>query len=341
VRTLRGRRLKLPLLVAVVALTTLLIGGAGAGEPTTAAASATESPASATEYVALLQDALDALDVQPADTVRARAPIAALLSGPLTAAGYAPRIALQPILDDLDATPPDLADAAGRIHTVITALRATTTPAVAVDHQVARDTLKKVYASSAFADLDTPPQPSWIAQVGDAIRRFFDRFQSNPATPTDTTGGAAGLGIGTITVVLALVVLIAGVVAWLLRDRIRQTGMVEPAGTTGDPDTEWDAALEAARLGDHRAAIRRAFRSSLLSVARHGRLPVDPAWTTRELLARAEGDADLLASLVPAADAFQIAWYSGRPVSEADWIVARARCETVRALAAQTVAGVR
>jgi len=78
--------------------------------------------------------------------------------------------------------------------------------------------------------------------------------------------------------------------------------------------------------------VRRAFRSALLAVARRGRLPVEASWTTRELLARAAGDADLLAALAPAAASFHRAWYSGAPVTEADWMVARDRCAAVRRL---------
>jgi hypothetical protein len=80
--------------------------------------------------------------------------------------------------------------------------------------------------------------------------------------------------------------------------------------------------------------VRHAFRSALLAVATRGRLRVDAAWTTSELLARARGDADLLAALAPAADSFDRAWYSGRPVSQQDWELARDRCAAVRAVAA-------
>jgi hypothetical protein len=62
-------------------------------------------------------------------------------------------------------------------------------------------------------------------------------------------------------------------------------------------------------------------------------LPVDASWTTRELLARAAGDADLVAALAPAAAAFDHAWYSGAAVGEAEWLVARDRCAAVRRLA--------
>jgi hypothetical protein len=190
-------------------------------------------------------------------------------------------------------------------------------------------------------DLDAPARPNWISQVGDAIRRFFERFSPHQSAGQAADAGAGGLNTGIVLVILGLVAIIAGTVWLVLRDRIRETGMVEPAGTTSDPDVEWDAALDAAGSGDYREAIRRGFRSALLGVARHGRLAIDPSWTTRELLGRASGDAELLASLTPAADGFQIAWYSGVPVREADWEVARERCSTIRALASGTTAAVR
>jgi hypothetical protein len=88
-----------------------------------------------------------------------------------------------------------------------------------------------------------------------------------------------------------------------------------------------------ARQGDHRQAVRRAFRSALLSVAVRGRLMVDPSWTTHELLAATRADAALLTALAPAAASFDRAWYSGAAVTASDWDEARARCEAVRSLA--------
>ena len=46
-----------------------------------------------------------------------------------------------------------------------------------------------------------------------------------------------------------------------------------------------------------------------------------------------------MAALAPAADAFDVAWYSGRTPTEGDWEQAKARCAAVRQLARQRQPG--
>jgi hypothetical protein len=141
------------------------------------------------------------------------------------------------------------------------------------------------------------------------------------------------------TAILAALVLGAIIAFVVLRLRAagtrapRGAPLAEPAPQSLDADGEWRQAEEAARRGDHRQAVRHAFRSALLAAAQRGRLQVNATWTTGELLARARGDADLLALLAPAAASFDHAWYSGRPVTRQDWEVARERCDAVRHLA--------
>jgi hypothetical protein len=133
-----------------------------------------------------------------------------------------------------------------------------------------------------------------------------------------------------------LALAVAALVWWRVRAgvaaREARVGF-EPAERGSDPDREWALALAAAARADHREAIRRAFRSALLETSARGRLHVDSAWTTRELLASAAHDADLVAQLVPAATTFDRAWYSGRSVSAADWETMRRRCDAIRRLA--------
>ena len=105
------------------------------------------------------------------------------------------------------------------------------------------------------------------------------------------------------------------------------------AAAGDDPDAEWRAAERAAAAGDHREAIRRAFRSALIEVALRGRVHLDAAWTTRELLARCDADGDVLVALAAAASLFERAWYGGRAVTAADWDLAAERCAAVRRLA--------
>ena len=187
----------------------------------------------------------------------------------------------------------------------------------------AQQRLADVYARPPLDRLDRPPPHTPLDDLLTRIGDLFSRLAS---------GVPGGLPIG-----IAAAVALALLVLWLLRrvsaGRRIAVAEAEPADTTLDADAEWAAALAAAARGDLREAVRRAFRSALLAVAVAGRLEVDAAWTTRELLAHTAGDADLLAALAPAAAAFDVAWYSGRPVGVADWDAQRARCEAIRALA--------
>lgn len=298
---------------------------------------AAASPPAAVQYVALLQDSLTALTASPPDLVRARAPLVELTQGgDIAPPPFDPRIALQPVIEDLDSDPPSVSDATDRLQTLTAALRLPEGSVGPQDPSAASDTLRTVYRSSAFANLDNPPQPSWVQRLGQAVRDLLGRLGGGG-------GGSGGadhplLRLVAAVIALALVVLVGVLLARSLVRRRAERALAEPRGATSDPDVEWTAALAAAARGDHREAVRRAFRSALLAVARRGRLAVDPTWTTRELLDRAAGDADLLAALAPAAAAFQVAWYSRRPVHEGDWELARSRCQTIRDLALRRVA---
>ena len=79
--------------------------------------------------------------------------------------------------------------------------------------------------------------------------------------------------------------------------------------------------------------MRRAFRSALLEVAVRGRLHIDSAWTTRELLQRCHADGDVLVALAAAGALFERCWYGELAVTQDDWVRAEERCATVRRLA--------
>ena len=205
--------------------------------------------------------------------------------------------------------------------------RASAADSPPVDLGEARRRLEDVYARPPLDQLDKPRSEGLFDRLARALGDLFNR--------------AAG---GDRTVFLVLGALVLAVLMWLLLRRLRavsapaQPHVRATADREGsDPDEEWTAALAAAAGGDHREAVRRAFRSALLTIAVRGRLAIDPAWTTRELLANTRADADLLAALAPAAAAFDVAWYSGHPVSAADWELQRARCEVLRSMARHRV----
>lgn len=274
-------------------------------------------------YLADIGNAESALSATPPDTA------GAIIALQQAAVAYPAQSVLDPVLADLKATPPQIVQAKNRLDTIAQTLALPHGSTCTADQRPALSTLHNVYSSSVFANLDQKPAgPNAISQflswLASAVRRLLSHL-----TGTLGTGGTIALG----SVLLAAALAFA---AWKLRGVLggRAASLnadFEP--DTTDPNREWNLAGAAAKRGEYREAIRRAFRSALLTVANRGRLAVDPAWTTHELLAATVGDAGLLAALAPATASFDRAWYSGDPVTAADWEQARARCESVRDLA--------
>jgi len=281
------------------------------------------------QYVAALHDALDAMP--PEATTARDDPKLAGVRAPLTLArDLSPSpLAIDRILAELNSNPAQVGQARSAVQTL---LHVAELPpgSVAEDPRAAQRTLHDVYSQSQFGGLGTGGSSgSLFNRIGQAFLDFF--------------GWLLGHTLGNLGLVpsLLLAALVIGAVVGFVLLRLQRSGTrarrlrvaAEPAERAVDPEEEWQLATGAAAREDYREAVRHAFRSALLSIAVAGRLPVDAAWTTAELLTRARGDADLLAALAPAADSFDRAWYSGRPVSEHDWEIGRDRCQAVRLLA--------
>jgi hypothetical protein len=269
-------------------------------------------------YIGLLTTAGSALAATPAQPVAA---LTALTQAEDLVPSTVPE--LTPIIHGLTSTPADVTGSMQRLGVLTATLALPAGSACDVNSQDAENVLHSVYASHVFADLDQNPPPSIFQRIGAAINWVLSHLHGLLGS-----GGSIGLG----ALVLAL---IAAFVFYRLRGvvggRPANQGQ-EPATAGDDPDHEWALALAAARHGEYREAIRRAFRSALLDVTGR-RARIDRAWTTREMLATISADADLLAAVAPAAAAFDRAWYGDTPVTEADWEIARARCEAVRKVA--------
>lgn len=269
-------------------------------------------------YIGLLDTADSALTAVPPQPVAA-------VAGLTQAEELVPSAStlLGPIIAGLTSSPPDISGSRRRLDLLATTLALPPGSACNVESQAARNLLHSVYASQVFADLDQKAAPSWIERIGAAINWVLSHLYGLLGS-----GGSLALGL----VVLAL---IAAFVIYRLRGVLGGRGTAvkeEPATAGDDPDREWRLALAAAQRGDHREAIRRAFRSALLDISGR-RARIDRAWTTREMLTTLSADADLLAVLAPAAAAFDSAWYGAEPVGAAQWETARARCEAVRQVA--------
>jgi Domain of unknown function (DUF4129) len=295
--------------VAAAALSILLLGSTAT--PVRAAG------CTALEYQARLAAAAAALEAVPAGVAIARSDVTDLLNADPTRA-----IALQPVVDDLSASPPKSDDARMRLEAMSGALAYPLHSTCNYDGAAARSTLHDVYASPSFSHLDDSNQNGIVAAI---LRFLADLFRG-------IAGSLGGGGILLAVVVLALAALLAWR-RWHGSAATRGARTDEPSAAGDDPDAEWRAAERAAAAGDHREAIRRAFRSALIEVALRGRVHLDAAWTTRELLVRCDADGDVLAALAAAASVFEHAWYGGRSVTAADWDVAAERCSSVRRLA--------
>jgi len=233
--------------------------------------------------------------------------------------------ALQPVITDLQRD--DVGGAESLLGAAVTTLRAPGGSACRAETSTERQALTGVYHSPTFAGLDQPASTNWVQQILDDIATFLGRV-------VGTLGPVA-------TILLAALVLgvVAAIATWRIRQVIAsgQEAALEPGSVPGgtDAEEEWAGALAASERGDFREAVRRAFRSALVSLAQRGRLPVQAAWTTPELLAHAGGDPELSARLAPAAAGFDRAWYSEAPVDAGHWEEVRGECQAIRALSSR------
>lgn len=271
----------------------------------------------ALDYQRSLSVASQLLQRQPPDTSGARTLVTQLLR-----AEGSRRRALQPVLEALDGTA-GVAVARIRLEALAGALAYPRGATCREDSAPALAALHEVYASPAFRHLDDGGNGNGWQRIAASLAAIVGR-------------GAAALGPVAALVLLGAALLLSG----LLAGRPRRRGLAlatppdgEPGAPGDDPDVEWGRAERAAARGQHREAVRRAFRSALLAVAAHSQVRLDAAWTTREVLDRVSPDGEVLAALTGAAAVFERTWYSGAPVVEQDWEVAAERCRRVRALA--------
>jgi hypothetical protein len=294
----------------------LLAGTAAAVLSTTTSVQAAACPA--LDYQAGLATAAAALREAPPDVAGAERRLDALL-----AADAGSAVALEPVLRDLSAAPPDVDDARSRLSSMSATLAYPRGSVCDENAGAARSALHSVYASPDFGHLDDSTRQGLLQTILDAIAKLL-------------SGGAAALGpVGAVVLASALVA-ICLLLAWRRWHGSAGLGAAavdEPPSAGDDPDVEWRAAQRAAAGGDHREAVRRAFRSALLEVAVRGGVHIDAAWTTRELLHRIDAGGDVLLALAAAGALFESAWYSGRAVTRDDWERAEERCSTVRRLA--------
>jgi Domain of unknown function (DUF4129) len=270
------------------------------------------------DYRAALAAASAALEQTPAEIAQAQRDIAGLGGTDPGALGV-----LGPVLSDLSTSPPDLADAQLRLASMSATLAYPAGSVCNESAQAARHALGGVYASPDLRHLDDSTRPGLLASILSFLANLVGR----------AAGALGPAGAVLLAVALVGIALFVAWRRWHGAAALRGAVVDEPATVGDDPEAEWRAAERAASAGDHREAVRRAFRSALLDVAIRGRVQLDAAWTTRELLERCHADGDVLVALAAAATLFERAWYSGNAVTADDWALGRHRCATVRRLA--------
>lgn len=119
-----------------------------------------------------------------------------------------------------------------------------------------------------------------------------------------------------------------------------ESAPAEPARPTSS--RAWlNDALAAADRGEYREAVHCAYWAAIARLEDSGRLSRDRARTPREALrqlrAASSGERETLRQLTRS---FELVWYGYRPVSDADWIGARAQLENMGCLRPSTAATV-
>ena len=135
----------------------VVVACAGAAQLTQAAAG---SSCAAVQYLGALHRA-DA-------TVSAASPDPAAAAGILTSLVRSDgtlKPTLAPIIDDLDATPADIAGARASLDAQVQVLALPRGATCNVDSGPASSALKQVYRSPVFTNLDQKPQPGWLENI--------------------------------------------------------------------------------------------------------------------------------------------------------------------------------
>ncbi len=183
--------------------------------------------------------------------------------------------------------------------------------AAAEDDQVAE---RLAVLDRVLAGRELQPQETILDRLLRWLEGAGRQAEAPAAEATRQVAGGLNWAIGIAGALIALVLisfLIQGLVRGFVLDvdaRRRATGADE-AVTAASARQQ---ATELARVGNYRAAVRRLYLATLLSLEEHGLLRYDRSLTNREMLARL-GQADPIgAGLAPVVDTFEQVWYGIR-----------------------------
>lgn len=305
-----------------------------------AAAPAQEPPADAPRRlgVAAYRDELRAAEAAlvAGDWTAAAARGAALSTARVEFSGET--VGVDPALVDAlaEARPPHATAALARVRTALRALpQEAPAPPPAPDDALLRraQQAEKQAALPEGGEVSgaLPPRPSLPRRFLDALaaawdwlldagRRFLEWLKG--FWPRKVQPRPASAPFGTTVTVVAIVVLVAGLLAWLAVAALRRSGRAKTAvseperASERDDDPlsreqdEWEAyAAELARSGRLREAIRAWYHAVLVALFRSGRLQHRKGRTNWEYVARLPADISWRGELIALTRRFDREWY--------------------------------
>ena len=187
----------------------------------------------------------------------------------------------------------------------------------------------------ARRELDKPiyhrDQPSWLERVLDRVGDWLRELSGRTAEPTAHGNGG---GWVSIVVIVLLVAVVIGLVAWLMRGRRNTRSARKPLldETPSTARSHRDAAEDHAAAGRWAEAIRERLRAIARDLEERAVLAPRPGRTADELAAEA-GQAlpDLADDLRTGVRIFDDVWYGGRPGTPDGYTRLRDLDERVRA----------
>jgi Domain of unknown function (DUF4129) len=165
----------------------------------------------------------------------------------------------------------------------------------------------------------------WIDRLLNALAEWLSRM--GMASGRAPSGGSGGLVEGARILIILIIFAAAAFGAGYLLNRLRvrrksdrESGTREVLGETiGEDVTASDlisAAIDLARQGDHRAAIRRAYLAVLFEMEHRGKLRLHRSKTNRDYLDDLQAERDLLPPFSAMTGMFEKVWYGQTRATE-------------------------
>ena len=233
------------------------------------------------------------------------------------------------LVAQLQAAHPDLDRLAGLLSALLTARAAWPENLFSPDEL---RPLASILAQPEFQwqpDQRSPLEEWWDNLKKRALEFFVQLLRDAISSSGSSLIRPALLGLGIITVVLALLYIFRNIRAALV-----QEAELEVEAAHGDEDLNADAALQRAQeqagSGDYRSAVRYLYLSALLHMEERGLLRYDRSKTNREYLRSVAQQPNLENRLRDVVEIFDRVWYGYQPLDEAAYARYAAQVDELR-----------